>query len=447
MIAASTMMLAILLAFIMVTASSAVEISLGSFRTRQHRVAGEVVAINSRVLEIRGFVYDGAAPAAYFWADTSSRPSTNGSRLQDAAPSNSCGSTEITTGFTGTQTYRVEFPQGTSLLDILGGSISVWCEEFVANFGEVVVPDSLPGLDVSDGTDLVCTDSRGNTVTGAIPGIAKTPQGFNCEPLNDIFQVRWSVNDIGSEITIELVGLVDETSYLGFGPSGRNSRTQMVGSDVVIADIFEGEFRAIDFYMNSRAQCSSADGVCPDLDLNLDNGVDSVSGLRDQGITAIRYTRPLVPVDVGESVGGVAVDRPISVKRGDLTYISWAIGPVSPDTGFPNFHSIAYPSDDVTIEFGRLVVDTCAPLVRQDSSPQTLAPVVKPFVRPILNCETEFTARIGPSGGAKGVTAITNRTSWGEFSVVRSCYPFHEFDGANYLVLCVQALRGILTTS
>lgn len=371
------------------TASSSTavdELSLGSFRTRQYGIAGEVVAINNRVLEIRGFVYDetssNGAPvaqaAAYFWADTSSTPSINGTRLQDAAPSNSCSSAEITTtGFTGTQmTYRVEFPQGTTLLDFLGGSISVWCEEYATNFGEVVIPDSLPGLDISDGTDLVCTDRQGNTVTGAsIPAIAKTPQGFNCEPLNDIFQVRWSVNDHATEIIIELVGLVDETSYLGFGPSGQNGRTQMVGSDVVIADIFNGKFRAIDFYMSSRGQCSNADGVCPELDINLNNGVHTVSGWREHGITAIRYTRPLTPVGADESSVGVAVHhRSISVMRGDLTYISWAIGPVSHDTGLPNFHSIAYPTDDVTIEFGRMVVDTCSPLVRQDSSPQTLAP-------------------------------------------------------------------------
>jgi Electron transfer DM13 len=113
------------------------ELVLGSLATRAHRVTGEVVVLSERVLEIRGFVYDGAAPAVYFWADTNANPSSTGFRLYDGAPTNGCGVTPLQNSADGTATYRVEFPDNSSILDILGGSISVWCEEFSANFGEV----------------------------------------------------------------------------------------------------------------------------------------------------------------------------------------------------------------------------------------------------------------------------------------------------------------------
>ena len=52
-------------------------ISLGMLSSLAHNVAGEVVILSTRVIEIRNFIYDGAAPAVYFWADTNVVPSTN----------------------------------------------------------------------------------------------------------------------------------------------------------------------------------------------------------------------------------------------------------------------------------------------------------------------------------------------------------------------------------
>lgn len=51
----------------------------------------QVFALSERVLEIRGFVYDGAAPDVFFWADTNSSASAGGFILSDLTPSNSCG--------------------------------------------------------------------------------------------------------------------------------------------------------------------------------------------------------------------------------------------------------------------------------------------------------------------------------------------------------------------
>jgi Electron transfer DM13 len=112
------------------------EVSLGTLRTRGHRVSGQVVALSESVLEIRNLVYDGFAPDVFFWADVNSIPSIGGFVLNDAAPTNSCGSRPLPAA-NGAVTYRVEFPNGKSIRDILGGSISIWCRSFKENFGEV----------------------------------------------------------------------------------------------------------------------------------------------------------------------------------------------------------------------------------------------------------------------------------------------------------------------
>jgi hypothetical protein len=84
-------------------------------------------------------------------------------RLYDSegGPSPSCGTTKLLAA-DGTDTYRVEFPNGTSIQDYLGGSFSVWCESALANFGEVVIPSTLPDSisAVDDSALLVCSNDN-----------------------------------------------------------------------------------------------------------------------------------------------------------------------------------------------------------------------------------------------------------------------------------------------
>ena len=166
-------------------AVSSAKISLGSFRSRDHDVAGDVFLKSERVLEIQNFVYDGggtsnrnvatkhlqynrktmnlrffpcvfAAPAVRFWADSNPRPSGGGFALEDGAPTNSCGMDALprSQGVT----YQVEFPPGTTIKDILGGSISIWCTSFEANFGEIVIPESLDNVvPTEEGPALQCS--------------------------------------------------------------------------------------------------------------------------------------------------------------------------------------------------------------------------------------------------------------------------------------------------
>ena len=204
---------------------------LSSFTTRSHLVAGDLYLISDRVLEIRNYVYDGAGPAAYFWIDGSATPSPNGMVVSDGAPGNGCAMDidDTRLPLANGITQRVELPPGASVSDYAGGSLSVWCERFNVNFGHAVIPTNLPAAPNDDDV-LDCFDED---VLEPAP-IATTPEGYNCEPLNEFYQVRWQID--GDDLNVELLGRISDGQYMGFGVSGLpTEKTFMIGADAVVA--------------------------------------------------------------------------------------------------------------------------------------------------------------------------------------------------------------------
>ena len=164
------------------------EVFVASFRTRNHRVAGDVYALSDSVLEVRNFSYDGTAPRALFWASTTPSPARDGIILPN--PSSGCGDDELPLS-QNVPVERIEFPSGVTIRDFLGGSLSVWCVPFNANFGDLVIAAD---LDLStlpttaNGPALQCSETI-EEEEPKVPLIATTPDGYNCEPLNDDYQV------------------------------------------------------------------------------------------------------------------------------------------------------------------------------------------------------------------------------------------------------------------
>lgn len=207
------------------------ELFLGSLRTLDHQVSGNVYLLSEKVIEVRDFTYDGTGPFAYFWADTNPTPSRGGRVLSDGLPSNNCATMvgDADLPLSEGTIQRVEFPGDSTIRDYLGGSFSVWCERFAANFGDLQLPDSLPeGSFAAVGPDLQCSDTPRD-----YPPIAVTPDGYNCEPLSEDYQVRWNIN--GNNIDVELVGRIPDDAYMSFGVSGRAGETFMINADVVVA--------------------------------------------------------------------------------------------------------------------------------------------------------------------------------------------------------------------
>lgn len=174
-------------------------------------------------------------------------------------------------------------------------------------------------------------------------------------------------------------------------------------SDIVIAYQDGDEYFAVDYHVSGRAQCSSGVGVCPDTGTAGGNGEDHVTNVEGETkdrVIRIAYSRPIAAQDSD-------FDKPINTDG--PTFLSWALGPIS--AGLPRFHGdqggVVIPAGDVSIEFGRTVSNGCSEL--QVNSPEEKA---EPFERPVFSNVTTFNARIGPSGGARGVTAFLGE-SWG----------------------------------
>lgn len=58
---------------------------------------------------------------------------------------------------------------------------------------------------------------------------------------------------------------------MSFGISPKPDRTQMIGSDVVVAwvDQDTGKGFAQDYYLDDKSQCSGGRGTCPDVNIEV----------------------------------------------------------------------------------------------------------------------------------------------------------------------------------
>lgn len=331
---------------------------LGTFTTRAHGVRGEVFAINDQILEIRGFYYDGKATSTYFWV--SSGPTIRSGTA--ALVTKGCNDKPLPAY--NNATVQIELPNEMRLSQIT--FLAVWCDAFHVNFGEVqFTSEDVKGVPVATGPSL-CGSK------GTFP----VQRGWNCEELNMNYQVRWQV--IGSMLDVELVGKVDRGQYMGFGVSGRDTRTTMLNADVVIAHDEGIPGTAVDYHLSARMPCFDGLGVCPDVGNirgNGTNNVDRVESSRQNDMLRVQYTRPLVASDA-------ATDKPISVGFSENTYVVWAIGPII--DGLPHFHGgrMAFPRVDVVFMFGREPVDNCATLL--SLAPSSIPEVTEPTMEPSL---------------------------------------------------------------
>jgi len=95
-----------------------------------HGVSGTVTVLNDCELEVTNFNYDGGGPSVYFYAAVDREYSSNsfiiGQQLNGKRWVN--------------DTLRLPIPEGKSLDDF--NSLSVWCYDFNANFGDVFFGDT-----------------------------------------------------------------------------------------------------------------------------------------------------------------------------------------------------------------------------------------------------------------------------------------------------------------
>ncbi|KAK7331402.1 hypothetical protein VNO77_25626 [Canavalia gladiata] len=158
----------------------------------------------------------------------------------------------------------------------------------------------------------------------------------NCKVLSKEFRVRWSLNAKEDSIEIGLEGATGVMNYMAFGWASPNATDSelMLGADVAVTGFKEDGLPFVDdFFITKYSECvtnsnnGSAQGVCPDSiyegpdRVGLVNNTRLIYGHRRDGVSFVRYRRPLNDVDD-------RYDRPVD-HLANMTVI-WALGKIRP---------------------------------------------------------------------------------------------------------------------
>ncbi|KAG5897115.1 hypothetical protein JTB14_014102 [Gonioctena quinquepunctata] len=355
---------------------------LPEFKRLAHGLRSDNISIlDAKTFYIPNLHYDGAGPDAYFWVGNGSEPTSFGIKVP-----NEMGSLDPLRGYQG-EDIEIQLPGLLTVYDI--DWLAVWCVQYRHNFGHVHLPKDL---------DVPPALGQTKISTSSTP---RTNPPTNCrEFLDKRLQVRWKLED--DFVDVILSAKIEEDQYIAFGLSGSPGKPQMVGGDVIVAyyDSEMGTFHAVDYYMSHIAQCDGKQGVCPDERIGGRNDATLISGSRDNGITTVKFRRPL---KTNEAIN----DQPIPLQ-GEVSVIA-AFGPLN-SLKEANAHSVTdKTAEDFKIDFSNYDDHDCTvnleDLTDQDG--------VKPWPPARIIGETTFNARIGPTGGKRGYSVITGLPSWG----------------------------------
>ncbi|XP_017796609.1 PREDICTED: protein Skeletor, isoforms B/C [Habropoda laboriosa] len=375
-----------------------------------HGVSSEpIVIVDAQTLLIPSFSYDGEAPDAKFWVGAGPTPSPQGIRVPDE------NGKEVPLRRYDRKAIVLTLPGDLTIHQI--GHFGVWCEAFTVDFGHVKIPQSL-------------------NVPPSLKMLGVSPQSkLNCEVLEDrlAFEVRWAV--AGDSIVAQLVGKLDDGEYMAFGLSANPERSLMVGGDAVVAWVDKETLQgyAVDYFFDSKSQCSGGRGSCPDTRIQENtNSIRLLNAALVDGYSIVTYQRPLKTND--------ELDHQILTNGSQA--IIWAIGPLN-ERQEVSFHS-NYLKTDRFIDFGRPPVWNCpvpdhensqilvdndekasenqeliATTRRPQRVPATPAPASKTdaWEIPPIECNEPddgvLYAQMGPAGGKHGYPAITGHVGWG----------------------------------
>ncbi|XP_047950709.1 cytochrome b561, DM13 and DOMON domain-containing protein At5g54830 [Salvia hispanica] len=201
----------------------------------------------------------------------------------------------------------------------------------------------------------------------------------NCKVLSDSYRIRWSLKEAENEVEIGLEAAVGAEDYMGFGWANESaSGSLMVGGDVAITAFGEGGLPfAHDYYITKYSECmidedGNAQGVCPDTLYKptdpavVVNNTKMIYGHRKDGVSFIRYSRPLQSNDI-------KYDQKID-PRAEMNVI-WAVGLIKPPDSLrpfylPQNHGGSY--GHLKLNLSEQVNDCLGPLEAEDKEDQDL---------------------------------------------------------------------------
>ncbi|KAJ1414204.1 DOMON domain [Sesbania bispinosa] len=207
--------------------------------------------------------------------------------------------------------------------------LAVWEVPTASDFGHVVLAESA--------ASSPAPSPRSNEREKEGGAVHTEPTMFdNCKVLSKDLRVRWSLYPKEDSIEIGLEGATGVMNYMAFGWANPNATDSefMVGADVAVAGFKEDGLPFVDdFFITKYSECAidnedgSAQGVCPDSiyvgpeRVGLVNDTKLIYGQRRDGISFVRYRRPLSEVDS-------KYDHPVN-HSANMTVI-WALGKIRP---------------------------------------------------------------------------------------------------------------------
>ncbi|CAH2261772.1 jg14175 [Pararge aegeria aegeria] len=195
-------------------------------------------------------------------------------------------------------------------------------------------------------------------------------------------------NPFGTKVKESFISLKEEFYIFNY--------REINGSNIIYYNkliIRTNQPRVSDYTITHLAQCDGELGVCPDSRLGGSNDAVVVSGSQKGGVTTITYRRPLA---ASEPIK----DREILTTRAQSVIA--AFGPLNARYE-ANAHSFMDTTrSDVQLDFGAQNDNNCIGLAELDAGGP------EPWPPRVLVGVSNFTARIGPAGGKRGYTPITD---------------------------------------
>ncbi|KDP33531.1 hypothetical protein JCGZ_07102 [Jatropha curcas] len=246
-------------------------------------------------------------------------------------------------------------------------ALSVWDLPTASDFGHIILtnesmsdPALTPGLAPSPSVNDTTLDKRKSWNVTA-------PTMFdNCKVLSNSFRIRWSLNVKNGSIDIGLEAATGIQNYMAFGWARPDSNSELMqGADVAVTGFTEERKPfADDFFITTYRECTidkdgSAFGVCPDTiyegsdPVELVNNTQLIYGHRRDGVSFIRYRRPLVSVDK-------KYDLPVN-ETANMTVI-WAIGLMRPPDSLRPYYLPQNHGEPEKVRYGHLVLNVSEPV-------------------------------------------------------------------------------------
>lgn len=253
--------------------------------------------------------------------------------------------------------------------------LAVWDSFTASDFGHVVLNGSDSGITLIP--ELAPSPApSSNRVLGA-------PTMFNnCKVLSKEFRIRWTLYAGENSIEIGLEAATGTQNYMAFGWANPNATSEfMLGADVAMTGFKqEGLPFVDDFYITKYSECVNKDGsysgVCPDAIYEgsdsdgLVNNTRLVYGHRRDGVSFIRYKKPLVSGDKKYD---------FSVNYTENMQVIWALGLLKPPDALTPYYLPQNHGEPESVTYGHLVLnvsehvnDCLGPLDAEDKEDQEL---------------------------------------------------------------------------